>query len=58
MDSKAELLKWDEIAKELTTTYKDQRLQDIPYAHAEKMIKAQIRTDDFWNNLNRQIEVW
>ena len=58
LDSKAELLKWDEIAKELTSEYRDKQLCEIPYAHAEKLIKAQLRVDEYWSNLSRQIEVW
>jgi hypothetical protein len=38
----AELLKWDEIAKELTSdpNMNQSMLRDIPYYQAEKLIKA------------------
>lgn len=41
LQSKAELLKWDEIAQELSEgEYSRKQLKDIPYHHAENMIRA------------------
>ncbi len=41
LESKCELLKWDEIAKEMTSSeIGHMQLKEIPYIHADKMIKA------------------
>lgn len=41
LESKAELLKWDEIASDLTrSSYNNKQLRDIPYHHADCMIRA------------------
>jgi hypothetical protein len=59
-DSQAELLKWEDIASELTQD-KDlsvRQLRDIPFQQAEKLIKAQIRVDQYWGNLSKQVERW
>ncbi|CDW71353.1 dna-dependent protein kinase catalytic subunit [Stylonychia lemnae] len=58
LDSKAELLKWDELAKDMSEKYHSKQLSEIPFKHAEKMIRAQIRTDEYWNNLTKQIAFW
>ena len=58
LESKAELLKWDEIAKELTETFKNQQLQNIPFQQADKLIRSSLRNDDQWGFLTKRIEYW
>jgi len=57
LQSKAELLKWDEIARELAPEA-TKKLKDIPFHRAENLIRAQLRVDEFWGSLARQVEVW
>ena len=60
LESMAELLKWDDIAKEMTSdpVLNQRQLKDIPYHQAEKLIKAQLRVDEYWSNLSKQVERW
>jgi len=50
-------LKWDEIARELAPEA-TKKLKDIPFHRAENLIRAQLRVDEFWGSLARQVEVW
>ena len=34
------------------------QLRDIPFQQAEKLIKAQIRVDQYWSSLSKQVERW
>jgi hypothetical protein len=56
----AELLKWDVIAQELTSdpVLNQKQLRELPYHQAENLIKAQIRVDEYWSNLSKQVERW
>ena len=38
--------------------YNRKQLRDIPYLHAEKMIKSQIRVNKYWLNPREQVEMW
>lgn len=59
MQSKAELLKWDEIAHELSEgEYSKKQLKLIPYHHAECMIRAQLRDENYWKSLDAQVSMW
>jgi len=43
LEAKVELLKWDDIGKELQKTCSRQQLKDIPFSQAEKYIKSHVR---------------
>ena len=60
LESMAELLKWDVIAQELTSdpVLNQKQLRELPYHQAENLIKAQIRVDEYWSNLSKQVERW
>lgn len=62
LESQAELLKWEDIAQEMTrgegAAPLRQQLRDIPFQQAEKMIKAMIRVDQYWGELAKQVERW
>jgi hypothetical protein len=60
LESMAELLKWDVIALELTSdpAVNQKQLRELPYHQAENLIKAQIRVDEYWSNLSKQVERW
>lgn len=59
---KSELLKWDQIASELLTLNKDRQLYEIAgvsgIRQVDLMIRSQIRSEDHWEALTSQINLW
>lgn len=33
-------------------------MREIPFAQADKMIRAELRNDDYWANLSNQFDFW
>jgi len=62
LEYKAELLKWDQIASELLARNQGRQLYEIAGASGFKqvdlMIRSQIRSEQHWESLTAQINLW
>jgi hypothetical protein len=59
---KSELLKWDSIAQELLSIHSNSILSNIAatsgFKQVDLMIRSQIRSESYWENLTSQVNRW
>ena len=62
LEYKSELLKWDQIASELMVVNKEKQLHEIAsvsgFKQVDLMIRSQIRSEEHWESLTGQINLW